>query len=208
MSVETSSSERSEGGAMVHGGPETQRRHEGKRQLLDRRRAVGAAVFVIGMPFGERIFDSAEAAKKPKKPKKRKDGKKGKTKEAASASGNEVVSVAQKYKGSRYVWGGASPKGFDCSGFTWFVYQEATGMDITRGVDEQWQFGRSVREGDWQAGDIVFFKNTFERGLSHCGIYISGNEFIHAENEQTGVIISSLDSEYYSDHYAGARRLL
>jgi cell wall-associated NlpC family hydrolase len=205
MSVRISPSERSEGGAMVHGDREKQRLHGGKGQLLDRRRAVAAAVFAIGMSAGARTSESAEAAKKPKK---RKDGKKGKTKETASASGNEVVSVAQKYKGSRYVWGGASPKGFDCSGFTWYVYQEATGMDITRGVDEQWQLGRSVREGQWQAGDIVFFKNTFERGLSHCGIYISGNEFIHAENEQTGVIISTLDSDYYSDHYAGARRLL
>ena len=191
---------------MVHGGREKQRLRGGKDQLLDRRRAVGAAVvFAIGMAVGSRIPEGADAAKKPKK---RKGGKKGKTKDVASASGNEVVRVAQKYKGSRYVWGGASPKGFDCSGFTWYVYQEATGMDITRGVDEQWRLGQSVRQGELQAGDIVFFKNTFERGLSHCGIYISGNEFIHAENEQTGVIISTLDSDYYSDHYAGARRLL
>ncbi|MBW3632087.1 MAG: C40 family peptidase [Chloroflexi bacterium] len=189
---------------MVHGLREEQLLQRGKGRLLDRRQAVCAAVFVIGMSVGARISDSAEAAKK----KKRKHGKKGKSKEAASASGNEVVRVAQKYKGSRYVWGGASPKGFDCSGFTWYVYQKATGMDITRGVDEQWQFGHSVRQGEWQAGDIVFFKNTFERGLSHCGIFIRGNEFIHAENEQTGVIISTLDSDYYSDHYAGARRLL
>ena len=189
---------------MVHGLREEQRLQRGKDRLLDRRRVVGAAVFAIGVSVGARVSDSADAAKK----KKRKDGKKGKADGAASASGNEVVRVAQKYKGAKYTWGGASPKGFDCSGFTWYVYKEATGMDITRGVDEQYQLGRSVRQGDWQAGDIVFFKNTFERGLSHCGIYISGNEFIHAENEQTGVIISTLDSEYYSDHYAGARRLL
>lgn len=116
--------------------------------------------------------------------------------------------MAQKYKGAKYTWGGASPKGFDCSGFTWYVYQKATGMDITRGVEEQWKFGRSVGRGEWQPGDIVFFENTFERGLSHCGIYLSGSKFIHAENEQTGVIISSLDSDYYSQHYAGARRLV
>ena len=116
--------------------------------------------------------------------------------------------VAQKYEGAKYTWGGASPKGFDCSGFTWYVYQKATGMDITRGVEEQWQFGQSIGHGEWQAGDIVFFENTFKRGLSHVGIYINGNKFIHAENEQTGVIISTLDSDYYSDHYAGARRLL
>jgi cell wall-associated NlpC family hydrolase len=119
-----------------------------------------------------------------------------------------VVHVAQKYKGAKYVWGGSSPKGFDCSGFTWYVYKKAAGMDITHGVEERWQLGHSVGRGEWQPGDIVFFENTFERGLSHVGIFSSGDEFIHAENEQTGVVISSLDSGYYSQHYAGARRLL
>ena len=190
---------------MVHGDREKQRLLGGKAHLLDRRRVVGAAVFALGMSMSAEVSDGADAARKTKK---RKRGEKGKTKEASSSSGNEVVRVAQKYKGSRYVWGGASPKGFDCSGFTWYVYQKATGMDITRGVEEQWQLGRSVGRGDWEAGDIVFFENTFERGLSHNGIYIGGNEFIHAENEQTGVIISTLDSDYYSDHYAGARRFL
>jgi cell wall-associated NlpC family hydrolase len=143
-----------------------------------------------------------------KKEKKRKKDKTGKNKQDASSIGREVVHVAQKYKGAKYVWGGSSPKGFDCSGFTWYVYKKATGMDITHGVEEQWQLGHSVSRGEWQPGDIVFFENTFERGLSHVGIFTSGDEFIHAENEQTGVVISSLDSGYYSQHYAGARRLL
>jgi cell wall-associated NlpC family hydrolase len=55
---------------------------------------------------------------------------------------------------------------------------------------------------------VVFFKNTFERGLSHVGTYIRRDKFIHAENEQTGVVVSRLESEYYRKHYAGARRLL
>ena len=128
--------------------------------------------------------------------------------EAPASSGREVVRMAKKYKGAKYKAGGASPKGFDCSGFTWYVYKKATGKDITRGVEEQWKLGRSVGRGKWKPGDLVFFENTFERGLSHVGIYIRGDDFIHAENEQTGVVISSLDSEYYSKHYAGARRLL
>jgi cell wall-associated NlpC family hydrolase len=126
----------------------------------------------------------------------------------AASNGNEVVRVAKKYKGAQYKSGGASPKGFDCSGFTWYVYKKATGKDITRGVEEQWKHGRSVGRGKWRPGDLVFFENTFERGLSHVGIYISGDDFIHAENEKTGVVISSLDSDYYRKHYAGARRLL
>jgi cell wall-associated NlpC family hydrolase len=116
--------------------------------------------------------------------------------------------VAQKYNGAKYAAGGASPKGFDCSGFTWYVYNEVTGMDITRDVEEQRQLGRSVGRGAWKPSDIVFFENTFRRELSHIGIYIKGSDFIHAENEQTGGAISSLDPEYYSKHYAGARWLL
>jgi cell wall-associated NlpC family hydrolase len=126
----------------------------------------------------------------------------------AASNGKEVVRVAKKYKGARYKWGGASPKGFDCSGFTWYVYKKATGNDITRGVEGQWKHGRSVGRGKWRPGDLVFFENTFERGLSHVGIYISGDDFIHAENEKTGVVISSLNSDYYRKHYSGARRLL
>jgi len=81
-------------------------------------------------------------------------------------------------------------------------------MDIGRSVTGQWKLGKSVGRGDWKPGDIVFFKNTFERGLSHNGIPFGGDEIIHAENERTGVVISSLKSGYYGDHYAGARRLL
>jgi cell wall-associated NlpC family hydrolase len=126
----------------------------------------------------------------------------------AGGKGRQVVKTAMKYKGARYVSGGASPKGFDCSGFTWYVYKKATGKDIGRTVDAQWKQGRSVHHGGWKPGDLVFFKNTFEHGLSHTGIFISGDKFIHAENENTGVVISSLSSDYYKSHYAGARRLL
>lgn len=133
---------------------------------------------------------------------------KAKKKQKAGGNGGDVVKVAQKYKGAKYTWGGASPKGFDCSGFTWYCYQKATGMDISRVVKDQWKQGKSVGRGDLDEGDLVFFRNTAERGLSHVGISLGGDKFIHAENEDTGVVISSLDSDYYNDHYAGARRLL
>lgn len=127
---------------------------------------------------------------------------------SAKGNGDDVVKIAKKHKGDRYIWGGESPKGFDCSGFTWYCYKKATGLDIGRTVKAQWKEGKSVGKNDWQAGDIVFFKNTFEKGLSHTGIFISGDKFIHAENERTGVVISTLDSDYYNKHYAGARRLV
>ena len=177
-------------------------------RAVRRRDAIGLAILLaLGLTSsnaGRRQADSAKKAKKGK-PKKPKDPKNGQN---TSSSGSDVVRVAPKYKGAKYTLGGASPKGFDCSGFTWYVYQEATGKDITRGVGEQWKLGRSVGPGKWQPGDLVFFENTFERGLSHVAIYTEGNNFIHAQSEQTGVVISSLDSDYYNKHYAGARRLL
>jgi cell wall-associated NlpC family hydrolase len=167
------------------------------KRAMRRRDAIGLAVLAaLGLTLNDGDRHLAEAAQTEANT------------QDASGSGRKVVREARKYKGAKYKLGGASPKGFDCSGFTWYVYKKAAGMNITRGVEEQWHRGHSVARGKWRPGDLVFFKNTFERGLSHVGIYISRDKFIHAENEKTGVVISSLESEYYSKHYAGARRLL
>jgi cell wall-associated NlpC family hydrolase len=184
---------------------------------MDRRRALTLTAFAalngaLGIWPTEESAASRkrDRAKTKKDKKKRKGGKKRngtKKKQSAGGDGRKVVKEAQKYKGAKYKWGGESPKGFDCSGFTWYVYNKAVGMDIGRTVKDQYKKGKSVSRGSWKAGDVVFFKNTFEHGLSHCGIFISGSKFIHAENEDTGVVISSLDSGYYKDHYAGARRI-
>jgi cell wall-associated NlpC family hydrolase len=168
--------------------------------VLDRRRALAlAAALALGTAGELAGWETGTAAKGNTK---RKKGKKKKS------SGKKVVKYAQKYKGSRYVWGGESPKGFDCSGFTWYVYKNAAGVDIGRVVKDQYKRGKKVGRGSWKPGDIVFFKNTGEKGLSHCGIFIKKNKFIHAENEKTGVVISTLSSGYYKDHYAGARRIV
>jgi cell wall-associated NlpC family hydrolase len=178
--------------------------------VIDRRRALG-----LGVAAALSLLSGADAAKRSKLGKTRRSGErrekdknKSKKNQRTSGNGRAVVRVAKKYKGAKYKWGGASPKGFDCSGFTWYVYQKATGLDISRGVKAQWKRGRSVKKSKWKPGDVVFFKNTFENGLSHNGIYLGGDEFIHAENERTGVVISSLKSDYYRRHYAGARRLV
>jgi cell wall-associated NlpC family hydrolase len=166
-------------------------------RAMHRRQAIGVAVMAaLGLILNDAGRHLVNAAQEEA------------NSQAADSSGRKVVRVARKYEGAKYKSGGASPKGFDCSGFTWYVYKKAADMDISRGVEEQWRQGRSVARGKLQPGDLVFFRNTFERGLSHVGIFIRKDKFIHAENEKTGVVTSSLESDYYSKHYAGARRLL
>lgn len=185
--------------SMVESSGELNRRH-----ML----ALGGALG-LGMlgAFGTSPLASAKKKKKSGKKDKKKNKSKSKQK-TGKGSGDAVVREAQKYKGTRYVYAGDSPKGFDCSGFTWYVYNKVTGMDISRTVKSQSKQGKSVSNGSWQAGDILLFRNTAGKGLTHCGIYISGDKFIHAENEDTGVVISSFGDGYYKDHYAGARRLV
>lgn len=184
-------------------------------QMMSRRQSLGlAAGLGLGWLAGLTGQGWAEAAKKNKRRKRnkgkrrKKRGKNGKKKKSTGGRGRKVVRVAKKYKGNRYKMGGASPKGFDCSGFTWFVFDKAVGKEIGRTVKDQYRHGKKVKKQKWKAGDIVFFKNTYERGLSHCGIYMGGGDFIHAENERTGVVISNLKSGYYKEHYAGARRIV
>lgn len=129
---------------------------------------------------------------------------------AKRADGRDVARFARKFEGKRYVAAGNSPKkGFDCSGLTMFVVKRKLGMDITQSVAQQWKFGKRVKAGKWEPGDLVFFRNTFGRGLSHVGIAIGSDRFIHAENEKTGVVITDFGaSDYYQKHYAGAKRLV
>ncbi|MDQ2652033.1 MAG: C40 family peptidase [Chloroflexota bacterium] len=187
--------------------------------VLSRRRALGlGGALGIGLLTALGTDPDVSAKKKRKQKKKKKSGKKDKKdrkknkskskQKSGKGTGKDIVREAQKHKGTRYVYAGDSPKGFDCSGFTWYVYNKVTGMDITRTVKSQSRQGKSVRNGSWQAGDILIFRNTAGKGLTHCGIYISGDKFIHAENEKTGVVISTFGEGYYKDHYAGARRLV
>ena len=125
----------------------------------------------------------------------------------ASSSGQEIASFAQQYVGYPYAYAGEGPYAFDCSGFTKFVIQNTLGIDITHDMFTQIGMGQSVDMNELQPGDLVFFANTFRPGLSHTGIYIGGGQFVHAENESTGVRISDLNSDYYGSRWAGGTRL-
>ena len=120
--------------------------------------------------------------------------------------GSSIVSIAMRYRGASYVWGGTSPSGFDCSGFVYYVMTQG-GKPISRGLWGQYNAGPHPAKGDLQPGDLVFFQNTYMPGLSHNGIYIGGGKFINAVDEASGVTISSIDSPYWSSRWFGATRV-
>ncbi len=126
---------------------------------------------------------------------------------AQSSKASAIVSLAKKYLGSRYVYGGASPSGFDCSGFTMYLYKQF-GVSLPHSATAQSYKGTKVSKANLQPGDIVFFKNYRTNvGIGHCGIYIGNNQFIHASTEKTGVITSSLTSSSYQKRYVTAVRI-
>lgn len=126
---------------------------------------------------------------------------------AASGSGSSVVAYAQQYLGTPYAYGGTGPGGFDCSGFTMYVYAHF-GVSLAHGATPQMNSGYAVSRGNLQPGDLVFFFGTYNTSsaASHVGIYVGNGQFIHASSSQ-GVIISSLSETYYANRYLGACRV-
>lgn len=130
-----------------------------------------------------------------------------KTTTTNSEKGTSVVEYAKNYLGCKYVAGGSSPTtGFDCSGFTSYVYKNF-GVSLSRASKGQINDGVAVSRSDLQPGDIVVFNNSRNTSIGHVGIYIGGDNFIHAANPSQGVTITSLSSSYYSKRYVGARRV-
>ncbi|MDQ3444437.1 MAG: C40 family peptidase, partial [Chloroflexota bacterium] len=125
----------------------------------------------------------------------------------STATGNAITNYAMRYVGYPYVWATAGPSSFDCSGFTNWVIKNVVGPDIGRGLWTQVVAGTAVSRENLQPGDLVFFQNTYKAGLSHSGIYIGNNQFVHAENESTGVRVSDMNSSYYGSRWYGARRI-
>ncbi len=119
-----------------------------------------------------------------------------------------VVMAAYALRGSRYIMGGTSRSGFDCSGFVRYVLSTTDGVSIPRTAAAQYYHGLPVPVGKMEPGDLVFFKNTYKRGISHVGIYAGQGKFIHAANSHKGVRMDVLNSPYYWGHFAGARRVL
>lgn len=123
-----------------------------------------------------------------------------------SATGAQILAKAQQYLGTPYVYGGASPAGFDCSGFVYYVLK-CFGYSPYRTPADQYRMGTYVSKDNLQPGDIVFFAGTYASGISHVGIYAGNGQFIHSPNSRSTVSYSDLTSGYWANHYYGARRM-
>lgn len=129
------------------------------------------------------------------------------TSNATSGKGSSIVETALSHLGTRYVYGGASAGGFDCSGFTMYVFAQV-GIKLPHGATSQLSYGTEVSRSDLQPGDLVFFQD-YGYTASHVGIYIGGDQFIHASSSYYNghcVVTSSLTETYYNNHYYTARR--
>lgn len=118
---------------------------------------------------------------------------------------DRLIKSALAYRGTRYRMGASGRGAFDCSGFTSFLFKQA-GEPLPRTAAQQYRVGTPVAKSQMRPGDLVFFKNTYKRGISHVGIYIGNGKFVHASSGGGGVRTNSLSESYYQRHWAGARR--
>ena len=127
---------------------------------------------------------------------------------ATSSQGEQIAKTALQYLGVPYVYGGASPRGFDCSGLCYYVYQQYR-YSLYRGATSMWNNnGVLVAKSDLQLGDLVFFKDSTSP-IGHVGMYIGDGKFVHAASGKGKVIITELeDSGYYARNYVGAKRII
>lgn len=119
--------------------------------------------------------------------------------------GKDIVKTAAKYKGVPYKFGGTTPKGFDCSAYVQYVFGKHDAK-LARTADAQVLDGIFVLKSKLKPGDLVFF-STYASGASHVGIYAGSGKFWSASTSR-GVVLDSLDTGYWKEHYYGARRVL
>lgn len=131
---------------------------------------------------------------------------------SSTSKGQEIADYALQFVGYPYMYGGSTPKGFDCSGFTLYIFGQF-GYSLPHSASNQWfNCGEYVERADLQPGDLVLFSDpsrTNGKACSHVGIYIGNGQFVHASSGSSGkyVRISSLTEGYYSKYYKGAKRL-
>jgi probable lipoprotein NlpC len=121
-----------------------------------------------------------------------------------------VVAAAEKYRGTRYRYGGIDDQGFDCSGLVYRSFRDALSVSVPRTTGGLYAWAEKISDGEMETGDLLFFRTTSAKTVSHVGIYAGNGRFIHSASEgpQTGVIYSDLSEKYWSRTYAGAGRAL
>jgi cell wall-associated NlpC family hydrolase len=164
-------------------------------------------LFIIKNPDGtvvkgKRIKHSKNSYFKNIKRKKR-------TKKAKRYNKNIIVKRAKKYLGGRYVWGGTKPNGFDCSGYVKYIYEQQ-GIALPRTAYEQSKVGKLVSRKNLKKGDLLFFLTDKKRHIpiTHVGMYIGNDKFIHAASRKKGIIISSLSKSKYNRYFVKAKRIV
>lgn len=129
----------------------------------------------------------------------------------ATASGgkgeaDELLASAMGFLGVAYRFGGTSPTGFDCSGFMQYIFRKTYAINLPRTSAEQATVGVAVSRSELQPGDMVFFRTSGSR-ISHVGMYVGNNRFIHAPRTGKRIEITSLSNKYWNSKYATARRV-
>ncbi|MEN8726863.1 MAG: C40 family peptidase [Sulfurovum sp.] len=145
----------------------------------------------------QRISKAQEEAKKV-----------GKTYQISEIDKQKLLEDAKYFKGGKYVWGGTTPEGFDCSGYVQYLYKKHD-INLPRTAWEQSKKGQIVERDNLQKGDLLFFLTDKKRGIpiTHVGIYIGNGNFIHAASKKKGIIISPLTHGSYAKTYVSARRV-
>lgn len=174
-----------------------------KVKFASRLAALLAALPAFALMVSRSAFCKPERIEKPRKaieapPQSQPDRR--------TCRGQYLARTALAFRGVRYVFGGTTRRGIDCSGLAQLVAKK-WGFMLPRASNEQFKKGTPVKYADLIPGDLVFFKGTYKAGISHVGIYIGEHKFVHAADSKHGVIVSRLDAPYHSHHLAGARRL-
>jgi len=135
--------------------------------------------------------------------------KAGKEYHMSAVDKQKLLEDAKLFKGGKYVWGGTSPKGFDCSGYVQYLYRKHN-VKLPRTAWAQSKKGKPVDVHNLQKGDLLFFLTDKKRGIpvTHVGIYLGNGKFIHAASKKKGIIISPIDHGYYAKKFVSARRVI
>lgn len=165
---------------------------------------VVSVILLLAFPVQALAVKQTTKSKK-KSAKARTEHRQMPSRDWGSIRNNSLVGFAFTLLGTPYRWGGESLRGFDCSGFTRYVYRKVQGIALPRTSARQSRAGKAVQRKNLLPGDIVYFKTSRAR-VGHVGIFIGEDFFIHSTNSG-GVRISSLNESYYKKRYRGARRI-